>query len=134
MFPYKLHLFSEVTRETIARICQALFYNYELVVDDIALGFLLMLNIIIHGSLVKLDIVSFLVEIIHGQLKNFSSLITILYHKKEFFDKSNLKMPSVQPSNEAFLEFYSVVMPRVQSLLFENLPPRVFHECKSMLK
>ena len=43
-------------------------------------------------------------------------------------------MSSVQPSNEAFLELYNVVMPRVHSLLFENLPPRVFHECKSMFQ
>ena len=83
-------------------VCQVFRYNYDLVVDDIVLGFQLMSNLIIHESPVKLVIIFFLVEMIHDQLKNFESLeffryksyilILVVYYNKEFINKYDLKM------------------------------------------
>lgn len=100
--PYQLEIFSETSKATIAMVCQVFIYNYDLVVDDIVLGFLLMSNLISHDSPVKLVIIFFLVEMIHDQLKNFASLdffryksyilILIVYYNKEFVNKYDLKM------------------------------------------
>ena len=100
--PYQLGIFSETSKATIAMVCQVFIYNYDPVVDDLVLGFLLMSNLISHDSPVKLVIIFFLVEVIHDQLKNFESLeffryksyilILIVYYNKEFVNKYDLKM------------------------------------------
>ena len=125
-------------------VCQVLGYTHDLVVNDIVLGFLLMSNMIIHEYPVKLYIISFLVKMIHDNVKNFSSLkfsryqsyilIMIFYHNKDFFDKSILNMSLVQPDNEVFLEFVNVFMPKVYALIFDRIPLRIFPECKILLQ
>ena len=59
---YKLNILSEPTKANIAMVNQVLGYNYDLGVDDIVLGFLLMSILISHESLVKLDIIVFFMK------------------------------------------------------------------------
>ena len=62
---YNINFFLEPGQATIFMLCKILVYKYDLVYDDVIIGFLLMINLSCQESPIKLDIVSFLIEMIH---------------------------------------------------------------------
>ena len=87
--------------------CQVLHYNCDMIVNEIVLGILLTINLSCQYSPIKMGFATFLVEMMHDPLNNFSStnffryqsylLYMIVYHNKLFFDQTDLKNPIARP-------------------------------------
>ena len=70
--PYKLEIFSKRDQVAISIVCQVLGYDYDLIVDEIVMAMLLIIILCCQKLSIMLDFVTFLVNIMHDQLKNFA--------------------------------------------------------------
>ena len=113
-------------------------------VNEFILGMLLSINISSQELSIRLYFVSFLIAMIHDQLKNISAMklftfqtyiiYMIMYYNKNCIDSTDLNKVVSHPTNEGLLGFSNRVMSKIFYLLLGYPPLRIFYECKTILQ
>jgi hypothetical protein len=156
---YDTNIFPEISRQVIVMMCTILGYDNDKIVDESILGFMYSIFPPSLKPLIKFNYAQYLVDTLHFQLLEFgvsrccrfqSYLVYLfLYFQAIKFQHLELKIedgmgnPCIvihwttlvrkKPQNAGFSEFINQFMSTTYTIIHEEVPPRIFPECKKLL-